>query len=460
MSDEIAYATIAELGARYRKRDLSPVEVTQALLARIEKLDPILHAFVTLTADSALAEARSAEEALRRGDARPLLGIPVAHKDIYLTRGVRTTGGSALLADWIPDEDATCVQRWRAAGTVQLGKLITHEFAFGLQFPGHRFPPAKNPWNLDHIPGGSSSGSGAALAAGLVTGATGSDTGGSIRGPAAFCGIVGLKPTYGRSSRAGVLTLSWTLDHTGPMARTVQDCAFLLQPLAGYDPADPASSRSPVDDYVAPLGRDIRGLKIGVPRAYFLEEVDAEVARAFEEALETLRRLGAEVRDVQIPSLRGAHSFLLILMAEAYAYHESDIREHPELYGDVLRERILAGALVTASEYTQAQRIRSEICRETAEVLKTVDVLASPTALKPATPFAQAFDPEFAFPKSNMAPFNLTGLPTLALPCGFSASGLPVSFQLSGRPFEEATVLRAGHAYEQATTWHTRRPPV
>ncbi len=460
MSDEIAYATIAELGARYRKRDLSPVEVTQALLARIEKLDPILHAFVTLTADSALAEARSAEEALRRGDARPLLGIPVAHKDIYLTRGVRTTGGSALLADWIPDEDATCVQRWRAAGTVQLGKLITHEFAFGLQFPGHRFPPAKNPWNLDHIPGGSSSGSGAALAAGLVTGATGSDTGGSIRGPAAFCGIVGLKPTYGRSSRAGVLTLSWTLDHTGPMARTVQDCAFLLQPLAGYDPADPASSRAPVDDYVAPLGRDIRGLKIGVPRAYFLEEVDAEVARAFEEALETLRRLGAEVRDVQIPSLRGAHSFLLILMAEAYAYHESDIREHPELYGDVLRERILAGALVTASEYTQAQRIRSEICRETAEVLKTVDVLASPTALKPATPFAQAFDPEFAFPKSNMAPFNLTGLPTLALPCGFSASGLPVSFQLSGRPFEEATVLRAGHAYEQATTWHTRRPPV
>ncbi len=437
MSDEIAYATIAELSARYRKRDLSPVEVTQTLLARIEKLDPILHAFVTLTADSALAEARAAEEALRRGDARPLLGIPVAHKDIYLTRGVRTTGGSALLADWIPDEDATCVQRWRAAGTVQLGKLITHEFAFGLQFPGHRFPPAKNPWNLDHIPGGSSSGSGAALAAGLVTGATGSDTGGSIRGPAAFCGIVGLKPTYGRSSRAGVLTLSWTLDHTGPMARTVQDCAFLLQPLAGYDPADPASSRAPVDDYVAPLGRDIRGLKIGVPRAYFLEEVDAEVARAFEEALETLRRLGAEVRDVQIPSLRGAHSFLLILMAEAYAYHESDIREHPELYGDVLRERILAGALVTASEYTQAQRIRA-----------------------PATPFAQAFDPEFAFPKSNMAPFNLTGLPTLALPCGFSASGLPVSFQLSGRPFEEATVLRAGHAYEQATTWHTRRPPV
>ncbi len=262
MSDEIAYATIRELGARYRKRELSPVEVTTALLARIDTLDPLLHAFVTLTAAGALADARAAEEALRRGDERPLLGIPVGHKDIYLTRGVRTTGGSALLADWIPEEDATCVRRWREAGTVLLGKLMTHEFAFAIQLPGHRFPPARNPWNLDHIPGGSSSGSGAALAAGLVVGATGSDTGGSIRGPAAFCGIAGLKPTYGRVSRAGVLTLSWTLDHTGPMARTVEDCAYLLRAMAGHDAADPASSRAPVDDYLAPLRRDIRGIRI------------------------------------------------------------------------------------------------------------------------------------------------------------------------------------------------------
>jgi len=460
MSDEIAYATIAELGARYRKRDLSPVEVTQALLARIDKLDPILHAFVTLTADRALADARAAEDALRKGDSRPLLGIPVAHKDIYLTRGIRTTGGSALLADWIPEEDSTCVARWRDAGTVLLGKLITHEFAFGLQMPGHRFPAARNPWNLDHIPGGSSSGSGAALAAGLVVGATGSDTGGSIRGPAAFCGIVGLKPTYGRASRAGVLSLSWTLDHTGPMARTVQDCAYLLQGFAGHDPADPASSRAPVHDYVAPLGRDVGGVKIGVPRNYFFDGVDPEVGRAFEDALGTLRELGAEVRDVQIPSMAGAPSFLLILMAEAFAYHERDLREHPELYGEVLRERILTGALVTASEYMQAQRIRAEICRETAEVMKSVDVLATPTAVKPATPFSQAQNPDFGFPRSNMPPFNLTGSPTLALPCGFSSSGLPLSFQLSGRAFEEGMVLRVGHAYEQATAWHTRRPPV
>jgi aspartyl-tRNA(Asn)/glutamyl-tRNA(Gln) amidotransferase subunit A len=460
MSDEIAYATIAELGARYRKRDLSPVEVTQALLARIDKLDPILHAFVTLTAERALADARTAEEALRHGDARPLLGIPIGHKDIYLTRGIRTTGGSALLTDWIPEDDATCVERWRAAGTVLLGKLITHEFAFGIQMPGHRFPPARNPWNLDHIPGGSSSGSGAALAAGLLVGATGSDTGGSIRGPAAFCGIVGLKPTYGRASRAGVLSLSWTLDHTGPMARTVQDCAYLLQALAGYDPADPASSRVPVDDYLARLVGDIRGMRIGVPRAYFFEGIDSEVERAFEEALATLRRLGAEVRDVQIPSLAATPSFLLILMAEAFAYHERDIRLHPELYGDVLRERILTGALVTASEYMQAQRIRSEICREMSEALGSVDVLATPTTVKPATTFAQAQNPEFGFPRSNMPPFNLTGSPTLALPCGFSASGLPLSLQLAGRPFEEGTVLRVGHAYERATQWHTRRPPV
>ena len=457
---EVAYSTIRDLGARYRRRELSPVEVTRALLARIEKLDPVLHAFVTLTADRALADARAAEEALRRGDERPLLGVPIGHKDIYLTRGIRTTAGSALLADWVPDMDATCVQRWQQAGTVLLGKLITHEFALGLQLPGHRFPPARNPWNLAHIPGGSSSGSGAALAAGLVHGATGSDTGGSIRGPASFCGIVGLKPTYGRSSRAGVLTLSWTLDHTGPMARTVEDCAYLLQPLAGHDPLDPASSRAPAADYAAALTGDVRGVRIGVVRNYFFEGIDPEVERAFEEAMATLRRLGADVRDVRIPSLAATHSFLLIMLAEAYAYHERDVRTHPELYGEVLRERILAGALVSAGEYVQAQRLRSQICDDTTAVLGDVDVLATPTTPKPATPFALAQDPEFGFPRSNMPPFNITGQPTLALPCGFSSSGLPLSLQLAGRPFEEGLVLRVGHAYEQATSWHTRRPPV
>jgi aspartyl-tRNA(Asn)/glutamyl-tRNA(Gln) amidotransferase subunit A len=460
VSAEVHYSTIRELGAHYRARRLSPVEVTRALLARIEKLDGGLHAFLTVTPERALADARAAEEAIARGDTRPLLGVPVAHKDIYLTRGIRTTGGSALLADWVPDQDATCVTRWHEAGTVMLGKLITHEFAFGLQFPGHRFPHARNPWNPAHIPGGSSSGSGAALAAGLVHGATGSDTGGSIRGPAAFCGIVGLKPTYGRCSRAGVLTLSWTLDHTGPMARTVEDCALLLQPLAGYDVADPASSRAPVEDYTAGLGRDIRGVRIGVPRNYFFDGVDPEVERAFETALGTLRGLGADVRDLRIPTLAAAPSFMLIMLSEAWAYHERDLRAHPELYGEMLRERLMAGGLITSGEYVQAQRIRSEICREVAAALREVDVLATPTASKPATPYAVATDPEFGFPRSNMPPFNLTGLPALAVPCGFSASGLPLSLQLAGRAFEESLVLRVGHAYEQTTEWHTRRPRV
>lgn len=460
MSDAVAYATIAELRARYRRRELSPVEVTRTLLDRIDKLDPVLHAFVTLTADRALADARAAEAALARGDERPLLGVPVAHKDIYLTRGIRTTGGSALLADWVPAHDAEVVRRWEAAGTVLLGKLITHEFAFGIQFPGHRFPAARNPWNLEHIPGGSSSGTGAALAAGLVFGATGSDTGGSIRGPASFCNLAGIKPTYGRVSRAGVLPLSWTMDHTGPLARTVEDCAYLLQAMAGHDPADPASSPRAVDDYVGALAGTVRGLRVGVPRRYFFQDLDPEVARAFEEALGTLRDLGAEVRDVDIPALDLSHAFLLIILAEGYAYHEQDLTARPELYGDVLRERLLAGALVSAAEYTQAQRLRARLCAEMAAVLRTVDVLATPTTPKPATPFAVAHDPELGFPRSNMLPFNATGLPTLALPCGFSAAGLPLSMQLSGRPFEESTVLRAGHAYQRATAWHTRRPPL
>ena len=460
MSDAIAYATIRELGARYRKRELSPVEVTRALLARIEKLDPALHAFVTLTPDRALADARAAEDALRRGDERPLLGIPVGHKDIYLTKGIRTTGGSALFADWVPDSDSTVGRRWQDAGTVLLGKLITHEFAFGLQFPGHRFQPARNPWNLEHIPGGSSSGSGAALTAGLLHGATGSDTGGSIRGPAAFCGITGLKPTYGRVSRAGVMTLSWTLDHTGPMARTVEDCAYLLQAIAGHDAADPASSTRPVDDYVGALDGSVRGLRIGVPRNYFFEDADTDNVRAFEDALGTLRKLGADVRDLQIPAFNLSRSFMLIMLSEAFAYHEQDLRLHLELYGEMLRERLLTGALVTGPEYVQAQRVRMQICADVAEVMKTVDVLATPTTPKTAPTFKTMYDPELAFPRTNMPPFNLTGQPTLALPCGLSASGLPLSLQLSGRAFEEATVLRLGHAYQRATDWHTRRPPV
>ena len=458
MSDAIAYATIRELGQQYRARTLSPVEVTQALLARIEKLDPGLHAFVTVTPERALADARAAEAALMKGDGRPLLGVPIAHKDIYLTKGIRTTGGSALFADFIPDEESTVVTKWAGAGTVMMGKLITHEFAFGLQFPGHKFPAARNPWNVDHIPGGSSSGTGTALAAGFVHGATGSDTGGSIRGPAAYCNLAGIKPTYGRASRAGVMTLSWTLDHTGPLARTVEDCAYLLQAMAGHDARDPASAARPVDDYVGALAGNVKGLRIGVPRNYFFMDVDPDVVGAFENALDVLRKLGAEVRDLTIPAFDLARAFFLILAAEAFAYHEHDLRTKPELYGDVLRERLLAGALITASEYIQAQRIRMQTCAEVTEAMKSVDILATPTTVTPAPSFKASYDTSLAFPRSNMGPFNLTGQPTLAIPCGFSKSGLPIGFQVSGRPWEETTVFRLGHAYQQATDWHTRRP--
>jgi aspartyl-tRNA(Asn)/glutamyl-tRNA(Gln) amidotransferase subunit A len=457
---DLVYAGIRELGAWFRARAVSPVELTAALLERIARLDPTLNAFVTLTGERARAEAKGAEAALLRGDARPLLGIPVGYKDIYATRGIRTTAGSALREHAVPEDDATCVTRLQNAGCVMLGKLITHEFAWGIQSPGHRFQPARNPWNLGHIPGGSSSGSGAALAAGLCVGALGSDTGGSIRGPASFSGIVGLKPTYGRCSRAGVATLSWTLDHTGPMARTVEDCAYLLQALAGHDPLDPASSRAPVGDYVGGLGRSIRGLRIGVPRDFFFDGADAEVVRAFESAMTALRGLGADVRDVTIPSIWDAPSFMVIMASEAFAYHERDLRERPEPYGDLLRERLMSGGLYTGAEYVQAMRLRERLRREMLDVLRTVDLLATPTSPKPAPTFAAAWDTSLGFPRSNTPPFNLSGLPALALPCGFSTAGLPLSLQLAGRPFDEATVLRAGHAYQQATDWHRRRPPV
>jgi aspartyl-tRNA(Asn)/glutamyl-tRNA(Gln) amidotransferase subunit A len=457
---ELCDLGITELGRRYRTRELSPVDVAMAYLTRIEQLDKKLNSYLTVTPERAIADARAAEQAVRSGNAGPLAGIPVAYKDLYATRGIRTTAGSALLAEWIPDRDATCVSRLQHAGMVMMGKLITHEFAFGIQFPGHRFPPARNPWNLDHIPGGSSSGSGAALAAGLTVGALGSDTGGSIRGPAAFCGIVGLKPTYGRVSRAGVVPLSWTLDHTGPMARTVEDCALMLQALAGRDPDDPASSREPVADYSAALRAGVRGLRVGVPREYFFDGVSTEVTDSFESAVNALGRLGAEVRKVEIPSIWTAPAFMAIMLSEAFAYHARDLRERPHLYGEVLREKLMAGALFTAEEYVQAQRLRARLRKDMHRALGEVDLLATPTASVTAPPFSAVLDPDFPFARSNMAPFNMAGLPALALPCGFAPNGLPVSLQLAGRPFDEATVLRAGHAYEQATEWHRRRPPV
>src|SRR5262250_883193 len=361
-SEELFYATIRDIGARFRRRALSPVELTRAHLERIEKLDPTLHAFVTVTADRALADAKAAETALGRGDiSSPLLGIPIGYKDIYATRGILTTGGSALLKDWIPDEESTCGVRLQRAGTVMLGKLIMHEFAFGIQFLGHRFPAAKNPWDLERMPGGSSSGSGAALAAGMVFGALGSDTGGSIRGPASLCGIAGLKPTYGRCSRAGVLTLSWTLDHTGPMARTVEDCAILLQAIAGYDPKDPASADCPIPDYRAALTGDIRGLRIGIVRHLYEDDntVTPEVRAALEEAYAVFRSLGATLEDVRIRPAADYYAVkITIAESEQYAIHEEELRTRPGDFGADFLGRALPAVLYSGADYIQAQRER------------------------------------------------------------------------------------------------------
>ncbi|MGI8551841.1 MAG: amidase [Dehalococcoidia bacterium] len=464
MDTNLVYCSIAEAAHGFRSRQISPLELTRALLERIERLDPTLRAFVTVTPERALREARAAEAAILRGDAdSPLLGIPISYKDIYATAGHRTTGGSKLLTDWIPTEDSTCVARLQHAGMVMLGKLITHEFAIGLQEPEHTFPAARNPWDLDRVPGGSSSGSGTALAAGLTPAALGSDTGGSIRGPASFCGISGLKPTYGRCSRAGVLTLSWTLDHTGPMARSAEDCAILLQGIAGHDPRDPASSSAPVDDYTARLERGLRGLRVGLVRQLLPDGLDAEIRAGVESAAQVFREAGAVVQEVDVPLAETA-SATIIMMAEAYAYHADDMQSRPKDFGRVARTSFSSGPLFTAVEYVQAQRVRAQLQAEFAAALSEVDILLSPTSPRTAPTFEESYGrpptPTPATSVSYTGVYNLAGLPALAIPSGFSAIGLPLSIQLAGRPFDEATVLRAGHTFQKLTDWHLHRPVV
>jgi aspartyl-tRNA(Asn)/glutamyl-tRNA(Gln) amidotransferase subunit A len=460
---DLCYLTIDEARDLLRRRRLSPVELTHAFLNRIEAVDHKTHAFVTVTAEAALEQARVAEAEIAHGKYRgPLHGIPIALKDLYNTRGVRTTAHSRVLADNVPLEDATAVARLRRAGAVILGKLAMHEFALGGQpDPRALFPPARNPWDLSRIPGGSSSGSGVAVAAGLCMGALGSDTGGSIRRPASHCGIVGLKPTYGRVSRYGVYPLAWSLDHCGPMTRTVEDTALMLQAIAGADPQDPTASAAPVPDYRAALRAGIQGLRIGVPRHYYFTnepDVDPQVLAAVDQALDTLRGLGCEVRDVEVPSLADASpAGSIIMTSEAYAYHEKDLRERPDDYGPT-RRQFLIGGLLTAADYIQAQRVRGILREEFAAVLRDVDVLVTPSFPMTAPPF-EGVDPAASSRGFRyLTPFNLTGLPALSVPCGFTAAGLPIGMQVVARPFAEETVLRLGYAYQQATPWTSRHP--
>jgi aspartyl-tRNA(Asn)/glutamyl-tRNA(Gln) amidotransferase subunit A len=389
--------------------------------------------------------------------------VPIALKDLYSTKGIRTTAHSKVLLDNIPEADSTATRLMREAGTVLLGKLAMHEFAFGAPGFDTPFPPARNPWNREHVTGGSSSGSGAALAAGLCFGSLGSDTGGSIRGPAGLCGIVGLKPTYGRTSRAGVLPLSWSLDHVGPMARSVADCALILQAIAGYDPTDPASADVPVGDYSAGLGKGLAGLRIGVPRDWLQENegVSPDMLAAFEAALGVLESLGAKLTTVDsAPFIAARNANTLIMIAEAYAYHEETLRTRPQDLSEGVRSRVREGAYISGPDYVFAQRARGVIRAQVQTILREVDLIASPTWPQEAEAFAR-LDPDQRYRQPTFqAPFNLTGLPAISVPCGFSGNGLPLGLQLAGRAFEEATVLQAADAYEAATDWHTRHPEI
>jgi aspartyl-tRNA(Asn)/glutamyl-tRNA(Gln) amidotransferase subunit A len=459
--EDLHELTLAEAARLISTRKLSPVEYTASLLARIEALEPQLNAFITRTPDVAMTAARTAEAEIMRGNLRgPLHGIPFALKDIYDTAGILTSGHSRTCIDRIPDKDATTVVRLKAAGAVLTGKLATHEFAHGGPSFDLPWPPARNPWNTAHFTGGSSSGSGAALAARLVPASLGSDTGGSIRGPAGLCGVAGLKSTYGLVSRAGVLPNSYSYDHCGPMARTSQDCALLLNAIAGHDPADPASSLRPVEDLTKGINSGIKGLRVGVIRHFWEKDlhVDAQASAAIEQALEVLRELGALTEDVSMRPLQ-AYSDVKIVMAETelFSLHLPELVARPGAFGQDFRVRSLAACLFTSEDYVQASRERRAMIEEMQPLYRRYDLLL--TANGSPAPRLDTHDPLAFWKRPNFtSPFNCTGGPALALLCGFSKNGLPLSLQIAGRPHEDSLVLRAGNAYETATGFFKRVP--
>lgn len=460
---DLCYRNIVDAAAGLRRKEFSTIELTEAVLQRIQALNGTLHPFITVTAEVALRQARQAQQDLASGkDLGPLHGIPIALKDLYMTKGIRTTCHSAVLENWLPEVDATTAARLRGAGAILLGKLGMHEFAFGGPSVDAPFPAVRNPWNPDHVPGGSSSGSGAALAAGLCFGALGSDTGGSIRTPAAHCGVVGLKPTYGRVSRYGVVPLSWSLDHAGPMARSVEDCAIMLQAIAGYDPKDPASAGTAVPNFSLGLREGIKGMRIGVPRAGWFDEnlgIAAETEAVFSHALKTLQDLGASIVDIDgKPFSLARKANQTILVCEAYAYHEKTYQTTPLKFGSSVRRRMLEGAFLSAADYLTAQRARGVLNAQICANFSRVDVFAVPSAPRPPEAFATMDSNEQNLRPNFTNPFNLTGLPAISVPCGFTAGNLPVGLQIVAKAFEESTALRIAHSYERATDWHTQRP--
>ena len=461
---ELHWLTIADAARLIESRRLSPLELTDALLARIDALDPQLNAFLLPTPEKARGQAKAAEREIMAGRYRgPLHGIPFGLKDIYATAGIRTTSHSKICENLVPTEDATTAAKLYQAGGVLLGKLATHEFAHGGPSFDLPWPPARNPWNRDHFTGGSSSGAGAAVAAGFVPGALGSDTGGSIRGPAALCGIVGLKPTYGLVSRAGIYANSFTFDHAGPMTWTVEDCAILLQAIAEYDPKDPASANRPIPDYRGALTGDIRGLRIGIVRHLYEDDITiaSEVRAALEEAYAVFRSLGATLEDVRIRPAADYYAVkITIAESEQYAIHEEELRTRPGDFGADFLGRALPAVLYSGTDYVQAQRERRLMVAQMTPIYEKFDVLVTPTAPAPAPRLGTWRTISFWQNSSLTTPFNVTAGPALAQCMGFTPIGLPLSLQLAGRPFDEATVLRAAHAYETATNWRSRRPSV
>jgi aspartyl-tRNA(Asn)/glutamyl-tRNA(Gln) amidotransferase subunit A len=464
---DVATLSVADAARALRAGDYSALELTDAYLQRIEALNPTINAYITVTAERARDDARRATEELAAGKVRgPLHGIPIAHKDLYETAGIRTTGGSKIHGDYVPTADCTLVRKLREAGTVLLGKLNTHEYAYGVTTNNPHYGATRNPWDLQRIPAGSSGGSGAAIAAGLATAATGSDTGGSIRMPASLCGVVGLKPTFGRVSKAGVMPLSYRFDHAGPLTRTVEDAALMLNAMAGYDALDPTTVRMPVADAAADLGLGVHGLRIGVPRAWFFDQLEDDIAGIIAIAIDHFQQLGAEVREVDIQGVaEGLGGTFAYVLSEAQEIHAHSLRERPQDFGvDVLE--ILTSYTPGVGELLTGLRACDALTASMRAALETVDVLLTPTTPITAVRIGQELVRYGAIEESVLgamirctAPFNTTHLPALSLPCGFNDHGLPVGLQLVGRPFDEAMVLRVGHAYEQTTDWHRRSPP-
>ncbi len=461
MSD-LTHLTIAEAADLLARREIAAVELTEAHLRRIDAHDPRLNSFITVTSDHALTQARAADAELTRGVRRgPLHGIPLALKDLYDTAGIRTTAGSTFFADRIPDTDARAVTLLYQAGAVLLGKLNMHEWALGVTNINPHYGPSRNPWDPSRITGGSSGGAAAALAAGLCMGALGSDTGGSIRIPSSLCGIVGLKPTFGRVSLQGVIPLSWNLDHAGPMARTVTDAALLLQAIAGYDPDDPVSVALPVDNLLATLDAGVTGWRIALATDAHFGEADPEVISAIRRAATVFEELGARVEAVDLSQGREAAQMnALMTTSDAAAFHRDRLRDHPHQFGADVLARMERGAQFTSTEYILARRFQSEWRRRLERLFEQFDLLLTP-ATPITAPVIEGLDAIEAARQLTRctAPFNLAGLPALSVPCGLSAAGLPIGLQIVAAPWNEARALRAGRAFEKATQWHRQTPP-